>query len=585
MDTNTADAYWKKITLRESALIFIFAIVVFALSGFFGAREFTRQLIDKYETFEFDVLVTVFVTLVFALIIFSRRMVGELKNQINEHLKAEELLQKRVRIFEYIEWGLAVCGEEGRTLEIVNPAFAKMHGYTPQELAGKPVDYVFPPESHMELREQFLMAREKGHHAFPSKNIRKDGTIFPVIADVTAVKDEQGKVLFHIVWLQDITGRSSVDTALKDCDARYRTLVEIFPDAIALLDPNAGIIMANPQAAVLFGWSEKELVGMNVLDLIAPEERVRVKENMQRILKTGEVRTSGQTFLRKDCTSFPAELKIAFIKDGENKLKEAVAIISDVNERVRGETLRFENERLVLAAKVKNDFLAIMSHELRTPLNSMIGFSELLKQKIAGKLSDKQERYVDNIISSGKHLLELISDLLELSRIQAGKVALAMEKISVPATIDETLILIKERASKHNVLIKKEFDPALEFMEADKQKFKHILFSLLDNAVKFSKMEGGTVTITTKKERDMVKISVSDTGIGIKEEDAGKLFMVFQPIDSGEAKAYGSTGLGLAISKLFVELHGGRIWAESRYGEGSTFTFLLPIEAKKRDVK
>ncbi|MDD5474544.1 MAG: PAS domain-containing sensor histidine kinase, partial [Candidatus Methanoperedens sp.] len=361
--------------------------------------------------------------------------------------------------------------------------------------------------------------------------------------------------------------------------------VKMSPDAIVLFDLNASIIMANPQAAVLFGWNEKELVGMNVLDLMAPDERMRAKENMQRILKTGDVRTFGQTFLRKDGTSFPAELKIAFIRDAENKLKEAVAIINDVNERVHGETLRFENERLVLAAKVKNEFLAIMSHELRTPLNSMIGFSELLKQKIDGKLSDKQERYVNNIISSGKHLLELISDLLDLSRIQAGRVVLAMEKFSVPATIDETLILVKERASKRNVLITKEFDPTLEFMEANKQKFKHILFSLLDNAVKFSKMEGGTVTITTRKEEDMVKISVSDTGIGIKEEDAGKLFMVFQPIDSGEAKAYGSTGLGLAISKLFVELHGGMLGVKSKYGEGSTFTFTLPIGTKKRDVK
>ncbi|MDD5473002.1 MAG: PAS domain S-box protein, partial [Candidatus Methanoperedens sp.] len=262
---NITDAYWRKITLREIDLIFIFAIVVFALSGFFGAHEFARQLTDKYDTFEFDVLATVLLTLVFVLIIFSRRMVGELKNQINEHVKAEEQLQKQGRIFEYVELGLAVCGEDGKTLEMVNPAFAKTHGYTPQELTGKTVDYVFPPESRMEFQKQLRVVRERGHHAFESKNIRKDLSIFPVIADVTAVKDGQGKVLSYIVWLQDITECRSVDTALNECDVRYLTLVKMSPDAIVLFDLNASIIMANPQAAVLFGWNEKELVGMNVL--------------------------------------------------------------------------------------------------------------------------------------------------------------------------------------------------------------------------------------------------------------------------------------------------------------------------------
>lgn len=225
-----------------------------------------------------------------------------------------------------------------------------------------------------------------------------------------------------------------------------------------------------------------------------------------------------------------------------------------------------------------------MSHELRTPLNAIIGFSELLKRKgPEGSLTEeKQKRYVDNILTSAKHLLNLINDILDLSKIEAGKIELNIEKISVPITIEEVITLIKETAAKRNVVLKKDLDPELDFfIEADKLKFKQILFNLLSNAVKFSMSEGGIVTLTAKKKDDIAEFSVADTGIGIKQENIGKLFQNFEQLDSGMARNYGGTGLGLAITKKLVELHNGKIWAESRFGEGSTFTFLLPIEQKK----
>jgi len=156
-----------------------------------------------------------------------------------------------------------------------------------------------------------------------------------------------------------------------------------------------------------------------------------------------------------------------------------------------------------------------------------------------------------------------------------------VEKISLPATINDTLEMVRTTAMKHNINLKKELDPELEFLEADRQKLKQILFNLLSNAVKFSKSGAGSITITTKKYDEMVQISVSDTGIGIKKENVGKLFKKFQQIENATYKKYGGTGLGLAISKELVELHGGKIWAESKYGEGSTFIFQIPIEKKK----
>lgn len=232
--------------------------------------------------------------------------------------------------------------------------------------------------------------------------------------------------------------------------------------------------------------------------------------------------------------------------------------------------------------KIKSEFLSTMSHELRTPLNSIIGFSDLLKQKIIGELNEKQEHYIDNILNSSKHLLSLINDILDLSKVESGKIEMNFERISLPSAINDTLEMVRTTAMKHNINLIKEFDPELEFMEADKQKFKQILFNLLSNAVKFSKQNGGSITITTRKYDEMVQISVSDTGIGIKKEDLGKLFNKFQQIENATYKKYGGTGLGLAISKELVELHGGKIWAESKYGEGTTFIFKLPLKEKKK---
>ncbi|MDO8725309.1 MAG: HAMP domain-containing sensor histidine kinase [Candidatus Methanoperedens sp.] len=261
------------------------------------------------------------------------------------------------------------------------------------------------------------------------------------------------------------------------------------------------------------------------------------------------------------------------------------ATVRDITERKKMEELRLENERLVQANQVKADFLAVMSHELRTPLNAVLGFSTLLKQKVAGELNEKQERYVDNILTGGKRQLTLIDMILDMTRLEAGKLDLIIEKINVPDAIKDVLNLVKQQAQEHKVTVKTELDLALENIYTDEQRFKLIMFNLLDNAVKFSKPEGGNVVISSKKEGDMAKFSVSDNGIGISEEHAGKLFVSFKQIDSGIARKYGGLGLGLAIAKQLVELHGGTITVESKSGEGSTFTFSIPIEAKKTHKK
>ncbi len=273
--------------------------------------------------------------------------------------------------------------------------------------------------------------------------------------------------------------------------------------------------------------------------------------------------------------------EIGELADTFNKMAEELQ--KSITELKKAEELKLENKQLAYASKAKSEFLATMSHELRTPLNAIIGFSELLKRGATGELNEKQEKFVGNILVSGNHLLNLISDILDLINVEAGKIGLAIEEFHVGEAINEGLTLIKEKAMKHNVALKVEIDPELDFMEADKLRFKQILFNLLDNAIKFSKPEGGTVTIAAKREKDMARFSVSDTGIGIKDEDLKRVFREFDQLDSGISRKYGGTGLGLAITKKLVELHGGRITVESKFGEGSTFTFYLPIEGKNEE--
>jgi signal transduction histidine kinase len=251
------------------------------------------------------------------------------------------------------------------------------------------------------------------------------------------------------------------------------------------------------------------------------------------------------------------------------------------SERKLIEEIRSENERLNYALKNKAEFLATMSHELRTPLNAIIGFSEILKQKGQGQLKEKYQRYAENVYESGKQLQNLVNNVLEISQAEAGKIELNIEKICVPDILEEILLPVREKTAKDTIIFKKELDPSLGYVDADKLRFKHILLNLLNNALKFSKPEGGTVTITTKKQGDMALFSISDTGTGIKEEDMDRMFREFGNLYSSVPEGRKGTGIGLEIAKKLVELHGGELTMQSRYGEGTTLTFSLPDRGKE----
>ena len=348
--------------------------------------------------------------------------------------------------------------------------------------------------------------------------------------------------------------RHKIEKELKESRKWFSTTLKNIGDAVIATDPKDHIIFMNPAARSLTGW--------NIGD--KPDKSGKpLKGEIELICRDGTKR------LIEECR--------APNMDEKGNIIGSVIIFRDITERRKIEEIHLENKLLMYANKLKSEFLAIMSHDIRTPLTSILGFSQLLKQKKTGELNAKQEHYVDNILSSGKFLLDLINDILDLSKIEAEKMELDIDQMCLEKSITEIFGILREQAEKHNITMINNIEPGLDFIRADERRFKQVLFNLLSNALKFSKEDGGVIKLSARKEGNMVRFSVSDTGIGIKEEELGKLFDKFKHLNSGYVRNNKGTGLGLVISKKLVELHGGEITVESKYGQGSIFTFTIPI--------
>jgi GAF domain-containing protein len=238
-----------------------------------------------------------------------------------------------------------------------------------------------------------------------------------------------------------------------------------------------------------------------------------------------------------------------------------------------------KSRQLEVASQHKSEFLANMSHELRTPLNAIIGFSEVLTERMFGELNEKQDEYLKDIYASGQHLLSLINDILDLSKVEAGRMELELADFHLPSAVENALILVRERASRRGIALGHTLDSSLGMVRADERKVKQVLLNLLSNALKFTP-EGGRVDVRAGLRDDFAEVSVADTGVGIAPEDQEAVFEEFRQVGAADKKVEG-TGLGLALSRKFVELHGGRIWVTSKVGAGSTFTFTLPVRREK----
>jgi PAS domain S-box-containing protein len=391
------------------------------------------------------------------------------------------------------------------------------------------------------------------------------------------IHDATGKPLAFLS-MTDITERRKAEEALRASEARYRSLFEYAPDGILIVGPDGRYLDANASMSRMLGYTRAELIGADAATVVAPEEVEHIDPALDLIRGRAPHHREWQ-FRRKDHSQFPAEVIGAMMPDGN-----VLGMIRDVSERKiadaslreaeRGQRLAFEANRL------KSEFLANMSHELRTPLNCIIGFTEFLIDEKPGALNAKQKEYLSDVHQSSNHLLQLINDVLDLAKVEAGKVEFHPETFQVARAIEEVCAVVTGIAQQKRIQITAHIPTTLGCVVLDQKKFKQICYNLLANAVKFTGPDGSVEINVANCGTNAFEVKVADTGIGIRRDDLPKLFREFERLETSATRHYEGTGLGLALTKKLVERQGGSIRVESEYGKGSIFAFILPMRAE-----
>ena len=349
------------------------------------------------------------------------------------------------------------------------------------------------------------------------------------------------------------------------------------PDAVFFKDPEGTYLGCNPAFCEFVKKPTEEIVGKKNPDFYSKEVAEFLSAEDKGLFGTGKAITRERWAIRPDGRKVLLQTVKAPLYDETGNFIGLVGVSRDITERQKAEDALLKARLAEDANRAKSEFIATMSHELRTPLNSIIGFSDLLLEGASGKINERQARYVHNISSSGKHLLQLINDILDISKVEAGKTLLDPENFEIAKIFKDIEKVFIPLAAGKKLSLNFEVDSGLRSIRADKMRFKQILYNLISNAVKFTP-GGGSIAVSAAKAGDMVRVCVKDTGIGISREDQESLFQPFKQLDSFFKRRYEGTGLGLFLVKRFVEMHGGNILVESEPGAGSSFIFELPLK-------
>jgi PAS domain S-box-containing protein len=436
--------------------------------------------------------------------------------------------------------------------------------------------------------------------------IRKDGSRFPAMVSVTSLRDAQENIIGYLLIGTDNTARKQVEAAqalldqrLRDQQFYTRSLIESNIDALMMTDPQGIISDVNQQMMALTGRTRDELIGAPCKNFFT--DATHADAAIKRVLTENKVSDYELTVRAQNGAETVVSYNAATFYDRDRKLQGVFAAARDVTERKRFEgTLQEKNIELEHASRMKTEFLATMSHELRTPLNAIIGFSEALKDGLMGQMSDTQHEYIGDIFTAGQHLLSLINDILDLSKVEAGMMALELDAVDLRNLLSNSLSIVREKAATQRIGLELEMGEDLDVVMLDTRKTKQIVYNLLSNAVKFS-ANGKRVTLRARRVArstvgtlpghwpvhsfpladneysEFLEICVSDSGIGISSENMAKLFQAFSQIDSSLARKFEGTGLGLAMVKQLAELHGGAVAVASAEGQGARFAAWLPL--------
>lgn len=469
-----------------------------------------------------------------------------------------------------------------------NQAAQAMFGYSAEEAIGQTVQMLIPPDrKDEETRILTELAAGAAVPSFDTVRRCKDGSPIDVSVSISPIRDARGRIVGASKIARDISSQKRDQLALQESQTRLRFALEAAQVGDWDLDFATNVTRRSPRHDRCFGYTEP-LDHWDVTAFLAhvhPEDRPWV----QRILD-GVVERLEDWHL--DCRVVWPDHTIHWISAHGSVLREngrptrMLGIVADITQQKQAEALRLDAERLAAenrqiqeATRLKSEFLANMSHELRTPLNAIIGFADLLHAGAVPTQSPKHQVFLGHIGTSGRHLLQLIDDVLDLSKVEAGKLEFYPEPVRLPVLVGEITDILEATATRAGVIMRTDLDPAAGDMLADPARLKQVLYNYLSNAIKFTP-DGGLVTLRTRAEGpDQIRLEVEDSGIGIAPADLARLFVEFQQLDSGYTKRHQGTGLGLSLTRRLVEAQGGSVGVRSTLGVGSVFHAILPRRA------